>query len=528
LARRPLARGHALALAALASLVLCIPARAADPFYLDLLRSGRAAYERQDFRAAVADLRLACFGFLEEPLLLREGLVHLALAQAGAGDGEGFLATFARIADLERRFHDVSKTPLPDDVRGRFEAAALERVPAGQIAALPRLADLAERRAAQQLAELPPRQRRAELEKRAAAEPGKALWALELARADLDVGRHEAASKRLAALLAADPQHHAARCLYGRALADSRKCELAVLDLRACRDSLVDRVLATARLGCLVRTKGFAEARDVLAVLPAALLRDAEISKLAAKLPAPSSAASTPPASTVPVLPAPAAARAADPTPPTTPPVAAPPTTRATSPAPTPTSPPPATPTASPPPSSSASKPTAAQPIATAVSAPPTPPPAVARPNPVPSSAAARPEATTPAAAAALAPPPPSSEERELLETARKLMRASKVASDLAEAMRLARLVADAHPADREAQLLTAEIAYRGSRWAEAVRYFRAADPGDRQPALLFYFAVSLFETGDRAGAAKVLKRCLPDLQRTPIVDRYVTRILEP
>ena len=102
------------------------------------------------------------------------------------------------------------------------------------------------------------------------------------------------------------------------------------------------------------------------------------------------------------------------------------------------------------------------------------------------------------------------------------------MASDLAEALRIASAVADRRPRDREAQLLTAEIAYRASLWPVAVRHFQRADPGDRQPALLFYYAVALFESGDKPGAAAVLKRCLPELERTPVVESYAERILGP
>jgi hypothetical protein len=38
--------------------------------------------------------------------------------------------------------------------------------------------------------------------------------------------------------------------------------------------------------------------------------------------------------------------------------------------------------------------------------------------------------------------------------------------------------------------------------------------------------AVSLYESGDAAGAATVLKRALPNLKRTPYVDSYTRKIL--
>jgi hypothetical protein len=37
--------------------------------------------------------------------------------------------------------------------------------------------------------------------------------------------------------------------------------------------------------------------------------------------------------------------------------------------------------------------------------------------------------------------------------------------------------------------------------------------------------AVSLYESGDAAGAAAALRRALPNLKRTPYVDSYVQKI---
>jgi tetratricopeptide (TPR) repeat protein len=97
----------------------------------------------------------------------------------------------------------------------------------------------------------------------------------------------------------------------------------------------------------------------------------------------------------------------------------------------------------------------------------------------------------------------------------------------LREALRVAKTVADAHPEWADAQYLAAEAAYRNSDWAQAVAFFkRAGGPGDDQPDLLFYQSVSLYETGDRTGAEKSLRRALPRLQSSPYIDSYSKRIL--
>ncbi len=120
-----------------------------------------------------------------------------------------------------------------------------------------------------------------------------------------------------------------------------------------------------------------------------------------------------------------------------------------------------------------------------------------------------------------------SGAERERMTQARKLLTAEGKIKELRQAFDLAREVADAHSDSIEAQHLAAEAAYRVSRWKEAADYFkRGGEPGTDQPELLFYMAVSLYESGDAQAAASVLRRSLPNLQRTPYVDGYARKIL--
>lgn len=141
---------------------------------------------------------------------------------------------------------------------------------------------------------------------------------------------------------------------------------------------------------------------------------------------------------------------------------------------------------------------------------------------PAPSPAPVQVQATQPQAR------PLSEPERKTMEQVRKTLGAPSPGNrDLKAAFQLAREVADAHPDAAEAQHLAAEAAYRLSRWSDAATYFRrGGDPGEDKPELLFYMAVSLFESGDTAGAATAIQRSLPNLRKTEYVQSYEKKIL--
>jgi len=313
-------------------LLAAAPAGAVDPFYQGLLRDGQHAFDRKDYTRAARDLRLACFGMLDEPKPLAECLARLALAQDRAEDVDGFRDTFQRLVEIEDRFKAYSQGDLTAELRSTLEARVAARVPVATLATAPAF--------------------------RSAAPPSAPKTGV-----------------------AAKPQD-----------------------------------------------------------------KPREREK---------------PASPKPTEPKPADPKKVDKTP----------------------------------------EPSRAAPVSIAAA----PAPALAPPEP---------EALTDA-------------DFKKLDQARRTLAEPRPAKELKEAFELARGVADAHPGFKEAQHLAAEGAYRISRWSDAATYFRrGGDPGEAAPERLFYMAVSLFESGDTAGAATVLKRALPNLKRTPYVDSYTRKIL--
>ena len=450
--------GLALVLAGALVPPLARPAAAADPFYLGLLRDGTAAYDRKDYASAAHDLRLACFGLLDEPQPLADCLVRLAAAQGAAGDREGFQSTFGRLAEVEERFGVYGKLTLPPELRSAFEERAATTIPPSTLAAAPTFAGIASRRADALLAAKPPKERRRELEARLAKEPRDPTANRLLAELDLDEGRTAQALSRAEQAAALAPQDQRARCLRGLTRAWARRCKDAVADLEPCPRSVHEPRYATALLGCWVELQEWREAQGVIDALPRELRGEGKITPLITRVQQ-HVLADKPPGKADAARPDPAAAA-----------VALPP----------------------------------GKALAPAPPAHPDPP-------------------SPPLPAAALSGP-----ERDSLERARGLLKSAQT-RDLKQAFDLARGVADAHPAAREAQLLAGEAAYRNSRWRDSAAYLkRAGELADDRPELLFYLAVALYESGDGPGAASALRRSLPNLQKTPFVESYARRILGP
>lgn len=145
-----------LLLSALLAATVAPPASAAvDPFYQDLLRDGMHSFDRKDYGGAARDLRLACFGMLDEPKPLADCLVRLALAQDRAEDVEGFRDTFRRLVEIEERFNAYTQAELPAPLRGALEQRLVARVPAPTLEGVPAFRSLVRKPASPAAAKAP-------------------------------------------------------------------------------------------------------------------------------------------------------------------------------------------------------------------------------------------------------------------------------------------------------------------------------------------------------------------------------------
>lgn len=514
-----------MAVLAACALLASVSAHAADPFYLRLLRQGTDAYNRRDYQPAVRQLRVACFGLLDEPQLLADGLTRLALAQGATGDDAGFRETFQRLSEVEERFQGYSRADIPKDVRSAFEQLVVQAIPQATLSENAAFARLVPPRQ-DGVAKLAPAQRRKELARLIKAEPREVRWCLMLADLELAEGNPREAYAAADGALKLSPGKTEALKLRGLALAADKKWSSAESNLKACGFASSDPKVAGALLTCLVELKRWQEANDFAAHLPPDVAKDRTVQQLtvsaAVGLTASQPAGAPTPTRAVPggakVGEKPAGGAAA-----ATGIVAAGPA-QAPTPRPADKATPPAVATR-----------VVAGGVSQATGTKPTEKPTVGPSPQAPTPKSAVKPATRIAAAAGSGSPgasaqksptrtgPLSAAERADLDRAQELAKAG----NLDGAFALAHRVADARPDLAEPQFLAAELAYRTTRWNEAVAYFRrGGDPGDGQPLLLFYSAVALYETGDRAGAAVALKRCLPNIRRTPYVEEIAKKVL--
>jgi tetratricopeptide (TPR) repeat protein len=470
-----IARWKRALLAALTAALALLPGRpapaAVDPFYVSRLQEGMTAVERGSYADAVTSLRIACFGMLEDEPQLAACLVRLSLAQAGAGDKDGFAQTFRRLLEGEERVGLYTEAGLDPALQTRFEAKVLEWIPRSVLSTSTAFQRLAADQRETQLAGLASKARRERLAKLEQEEPKVARWSLLAARFEKEQGQPRAAVAAADRALRIDPNLAEARCLRGWARAELGRYADAAEDLAGCSDK--DPAFALAELRSRVELSQWGEAEALLEALPAEQRGLPTVEALAKRV-----------EKGVGRRPAPGDSRAAP----------------------------------------AEASPAATQQAPGGGTIPAGANPAATEPTGRGAATEARAQGSVPGSPLGGALPP--GDETELARAQAQLSRA-RSAAEIEQAYAIAADLARRHPAHPRVQYTAAEIAYRASRWADAVRHFRqGGDPGEAQPLLLFYLAVSLWETGSRQEAAAVMRRCDGKLRPTPFVQAYRGKIL--
>ena len=125
---KPVKSLQLVALLALVPAFILGAATPADDFYLVRLQAGKAEAAAGRPYEAIDDLKIASFGFLDQPVLLVEGLSRLALAQAAANRNEDAEATLRRMLEIEKRFVGWAQADLEPETRAAVVALVGKRL----------------------------------------------------------------------------------------------------------------------------------------------------------------------------------------------------------------------------------------------------------------------------------------------------------------------------------------------------------------------------------------------------------------
>ena len=247
------------------TLIIAGPAGAADEFYTVRLRAGEEAYRAKRYTEAAENLRVACFGLLDQPVYYSEALVGLALAQAGSNNVIEADATLARFVEVERLFNVYPKVKLDPAVRTEFESLAARRINPDSLAALPSLSRLIETRE-QKVARMSPAERRKAIEELVRTEPRNVTWPLALAREEAAQSDWKGVIKWTDAALIADEKDVEARALraHARTLRRDHADALADLLLLPAARVNADAVLTADLFVCRVAGHEWDAARPLL------------------------------------------------------------------------------------------------------------------------------------------------------------------------------------------------------------------------------------------------------------------------
>lgn len=264
------------------SALMAVPLMAADDFYEQQLRAGKADFQASRLPQASDELRIAAFGLMQQPVLLQEALARLAVAQNALGQTAEVSKTIDRFIDVEQRFAPYATVLLESPVKSKFEELVQKQVPRATLQAIPTLARLSNFEL-QRIAELPPSQRIAAYEAAAQREPKNPEWAWALTK---DAAARESTGDVIkwgTRVLEIDTTNKDVRPLLAHARASRRECKeaLAILndvDLQARPDSYADQAV------CFVEMSRWKDAETALGNVPEKLKSRADVKRAAQQI----------------------------------------------------------------------------------------------------------------------------------------------------------------------------------------------------------------------------------------------------
>ena len=104
---------------AIVATTVAAPVAAYDDFYARRLAAGRQAFAEGKPGEAFVELRIACFGMLDEPEPQTECVARLALAAEAAGQTADTDAALERLVGLEQRFGLWQRIALEPALKAR-------------------------------------------------------------------------------------------------------------------------------------------------------------------------------------------------------------------------------------------------------------------------------------------------------------------------------------------------------------------------------------------------------------------------
>src|SRR5581483_11260849 len=259
---------------------LLTPAAAAQDFYDQQLRAGKADFLAGRNVEAADEFRIAAFGFLDRPPLLVEALARLAVVQGALGQTTELAKTLDRFIEIEQRFPSYGAAQIEPGLKSRFEDLVVRGIPRATLAAIPDLSRLANAEL-QRIAALPQRQRIAAYEAGAKREPKNPEWPLALTREA--AARDETAEvvRWASRVLEVDPANREARFLAIHARTERGECReaLALLDDIGPAEVQQRPELSADQFVCLIAASKWAEAQAILPRIPEHLRNRPDVSR---------------------------------------------------------------------------------------------------------------------------------------------------------------------------------------------------------------------------------------------------------